>query len=113
MILRALQRVKRSLIRQEPGALEVRGRPRRGPWVSFRYSFRSIVAERDQAHVVVRERRLQDGRLESEDFEGTIDRHSAPEVLEAVQRALEERARTLFDSLAGWLLPAKRPDDDE
>jgi hypothetical protein len=121
MISRALQHVKRSLdrpargalSRQAPGVPETRRQADHGPWVSFRYSFRSVVAQGDQAHVVVRERRMRDGRLEAEDFEGTVEGHWATEVLEAMRRAVEDRARALLASFAGRFLPSRRPPDYE
>ncbi len=81
-------------------ATPARGEPRRErgwPWLSFRYSYRGIVSDGERAHVVVRERRFEDGRLEAEDLEGTLEGAAAAQLFEEARRvatdALEDASR--------------------
>ncbi len=41
------------------------------PFLSFKYSYRSIYSDGVNTHVKAKERRFENGKIESEDFEGT------------------------------------------
>ena len=43
------------------------------PFLSFRYSYRSIYSDGVNTHVKAKERRFENGKIESEDFEGTME----------------------------------------
>jgi len=43
------------------------------PFLSFRYSYRSIYSDGVNTHVKSKERRFENGKIESEDFEGTME----------------------------------------
>ena len=110
---KALERVRQAIARRRPAEVEgQQGRPR-SPWLSFRYSYRSVTADEERAHVVAREARFEDGRLETEELEGTLDRRAAAEILGAMQRLLHERASALLRPLSSLLLPRRRRDDHD
>ena len=44
------------------------------PFLSFRYSYRSIYSDGVNTHVKAKERRFENGKIESEDFEGTMEK---------------------------------------
>jgi hypothetical protein len=43
------------------------------PFLSFRYSYRSMCSDGVNTHVKAKERRFENGRIESEDFEGKME----------------------------------------
>ena len=89
----AIDRVRRavSLVRRPRQALE-RAKQSAGPWISFRASYRALSIDGERAHVVAREQRFEDGRLESASFEGTLQAGAL---------------RELLGGLLGWL-PGRR-----
>ena len=111
---KALERVRNAIARRQPAAVEARQDRPRSPWLSFRYAYRSITADEgsEQAHVVAREARFEDGKLETEELEGTLDRRAAAELLGEMQRLLHERVTALLRPLSSLLL-TRRPDDPE
>jgi len=84
------------LRRDQGGALA----PRQGsvfPWIRLRYSYRSLSTEGDRTHVVIRERRFEDGRLEAEDVEATVDRRWITGLLEQAPERLRHLLRSLLE----------------
>jgi len=90
----AIQRVRKavSLVRAPRQALQ-QARALAGPWIRFRASYRSVSLDGEQAHVVAREQRYEDGRLESATFEGTVQASAL---------------RGLLGELLGWLPGPRR-----
>lgn len=110
---KALERVRNAIARRHRQPAEVEGqqdRPR-SPWLSFRYAYRSVTADDKQAHLVAREARFEDGKLETEELEATLDRHAAAELFGAMQRLLQERASALLRPLSSLLLAPRRRGD--
>jgi hypothetical protein len=58
------------------------------PFLSFRYSYRSIYSDGVNTHVKAKERRFENGKIESEDFEGTMDQSVYNQVAKEMYRYL-------------------------
>ena len=58
------------------------------PFLSFRYSYRSIYSDGVNTHVKAKERRFENGKIESEDFEGTMDQSFYNQVAKEMHRYL-------------------------
>ena len=58
------------------------------PFLSFRYSYRSIYSDGVNTHVKAKERRFENGKIESEDFEGTMDQSVYNQVAKEINRYL-------------------------
>ena len=72
--------MKRSLVRREaktvrklPAAPATVAQPQPGGWLSFSYSHREVSLSDGKTRIRSREYRLQDGKLEAEEFDGTLD----------------------------------------
>jgi len=65
----------------------------------FRYSSTSISLEGGRAHLKVRRARSTDGTLESESFEGEVDRS----LFEEAQRQFAAQTAFFWQSFASWL----------
>jgi len=82
--------VRDALVPREGGELAER-RDTVSPWPSpsgfftFRYSSTEIYSEGGNLHVKLRETRFQDGRLKSEECEGTIDRQAYNQMMSEAQ----------------------------
>lgn len=62
--------------------------PRQGvfPFISFRYSYREISSVNGRTQIRSKDTRFADGRLESEEFEGTLGGHVYGDVVSGMQR---------------------------
>ena len=58
------------------------------PFLSFRYSYRSMYSDGVNTHVKAKERRFENGRIESEDFEGKMEQSVYNQVAEEMLRYL-------------------------
>jgi hypothetical protein len=58
------------------------------PFLSFRYSYRSIYSDGVNTHVKAKERRFENGKIESEDFEGTMEQSVYNQVVKEMHRYL-------------------------
>lgn len=72
-------------------------------FVSLRYARFSIATENDRAHVTAQQVRLEDGRLESEQLEGTLEGGEARRLLEGARQALTDRLGALLAPLRSLL----------
>ena len=59
-----------------------------GPFLSFRYSYRSMYSDGVNTHVKAKERRFENGKIESEDFEGEMEQSVYNQVAKEMQRYL-------------------------
>jgi len=75
----------------------------RGPGISFRYSFHSVQADERGAHFVAREARFEQGRLQTESLEGTIDRERYEQAIQALKGQVVQRVATLLAPIAALL----------
>ena len=58
------------------------------PFLSFRYSYRSMYSDGINTHVKAKERRFENGKIESEDFEGTMEQSVYNQVAKEMLRYL-------------------------
>jgi hypothetical protein len=56
------------------------------PFISFRYSYRSMSCFNGKTHVKSKEKRFENGKFESEEFEGTLDGNVYNKNLQAMQK---------------------------
>ena len=74
-------------------------------WLSFRYNFLGVMSDGDRAQVVARERRYENGRLEAQDFEGTLQGPAAAQLAERIahtgQRLFVETTRVALGAFQG------------
>ncbi|HNS54846.1 MAG TPA: hypothetical protein PKH25_08725 [Syntrophales bacterium] len=69
------------------GETEVFEPPQRtSPFIRFHYSYREIASVNGQTRIRSKEKRFADGRLESEEFEGTLGGHVYDNVVSGMQR---------------------------
>jgi hypothetical protein len=73
---------------------------------SFRYSSIEISATGSTAHVKRREARFENGKLKSEQFEGTIDRNVYDSYVRDFHDRLLRQTSLLMKSML-WFLPAR------
>ena len=69
------------------------------PFLSFRYSYTEITAEGGTARVKSHRAEYQDGKLESERFEGEIERSEYERTVAEAQRHFAEQTATLLRSV--------------
>lgn len=58
------------------------------PFLSFRYSYRTLYSDGVNAYVKAKERRFENGKMESEDFEGIMDQSVYNQVAKELYRYL-------------------------
>jgi hypothetical protein len=83
------ERIRRAIVPMEqadamPAHPNVMG-PAPGGFFSFRYSSTEISTQGGNIHVTMKETRYQDGRLLSEECEGTLDRHAYERMVSEAQ----------------------------
>lgn len=83
--------------------LSVAAEERRTPFFSFRYSYRSVTLDRDRAHIQAREARFEDGRLETEEFEGTTGAASYLQAVVEMQRRLAGQFVSFMGALPSFM----------
>jgi hypothetical protein len=74
---------------------------------TFRYAYASISVEGGKARVTARRAQWTDGKLESESFEGDVDRTVFDRAIEEAQRQFVAHSALLWQSFASFL-PRKR-----
>lgn len=93
----------------------------RAPWsppkafFTFRYSSTEIFSEGNNLHVKVRETRYEDGRLKSEECEGTLDRQAYGRMMNEAQGYFLNQVADFTRMLLAPLLPSpprRRPYDE-
>jgi hypothetical protein len=58
------------------------------PFLTFRYSYRSMYSDGLNTYLKAKERRFENGKIESEDFEGTMDQSIYNQVAKEMYRYL-------------------------
>lgn len=76
---------------------------RTSPFISFHYSYREISSVNGRTHIRSKEKRFADGRLESEEFEGTLDGHVYDEMVTGLQRQFLDRVEALMRPFSMFL----------
>jgi hypothetical protein len=81
---------------------------------SFRYSYRAVSDFDGRVHVKARDTRYTNGKLESEEFEGVLDRGpSFFDVHLELQRRFQEQAMSFMKSLLFPFFPFFRPRSED
>jgi len=79
----------RPIEKTQGGAMDVlEPLQRMSPFISFHYSYREIASVNGRTRIRSKEKRFADGRLESEEFEGTLGGHVYDNVVTGMQRQL-------------------------
>ena len=68
------------------------------PFISFHYSYKEISSVNGQTHVRSKEKRFANGKLESEEFEGTLGGH-------VYERMVSDMQRHFFNQMEAFLKP--------
>lgn len=90
-------KTKDEITARQGDAIERDNRPQADfPFFSFRYSYRSISAVGNRTRVVAKERRFEDGKLESEDFEGETERDVYQDALSQTMELFERQLSAFF-----------------
>jgi hypothetical protein len=74
-----------------------------GGWLSFSYSHREISSSGGQTHVRSRDVRYENGKLESESFEGTLGPGAYMQAVEQAQKLVAAQASAVLGFFAAFL----------
>lgn len=91
----------------EPRGIASPWSPPRG-FFTFRYSSTEIFSEGGNLHVKLRETRYEDGRLKSEECEGTLDRQAYNQMVSEAQGYFLNQVANFTRLLLAPLLPSSR-----
>ena len=80
-----------------------------GGFIRFRHTYRSMTRVNGQTHVKASQTRFENGRLETEEFEGTLDGETHADAVAEVQRNCLDGMTALFRSF--WGIPPGFPSD--
>jgi hypothetical protein len=75
-----------------------------GPFFSFSFSHTEMSLQGGRARVKSRSARFEDGKLETQTFEGELDRRAFDEFVDQSQRLVAQQASMFLRSLS-WFLP--------
>ncbi len=76
---------------------------RTSPFVHFHYSYREISSVNGRTRICAKEKRFADGKLESEEFEGTLDGHVYDDMVTGLQRQFLGRVEALMRPFSMFL----------
>jgi hypothetical protein len=103
----------RALSQVAPRALDVpEPAPAPSGFLSFRYSYTEVTAQGDRTQVKGRRVRLDNGRLNSESFEGELGADAFATAARRVQEQVLAQSGGLLNPFA-WLLPVRRRRSDD
>ncbi len=73
------------------------------PFISFHYSYREITSMNGRTHVRSKEKRFANGKLESEEFEGTLRGHVYDGMVSDMQRHFFNQMEALLKPFSMFL----------
>jgi hypothetical protein len=73
------------------------------PFIRFHYSYREISSVNGRTRIRAKEKRFADGKMESEEFEGTLDGHVYENMLSGMQRQFLRRMEALMKPFSLFL----------
>lgn len=79
----------------------------KSPFISFRYSYTSISSSGGKTHIKAKERRFENGKFESEEFEGTTDGSMYNNAAKELQDNFLNQVSGFYKNLLSFLLPFK------
>ena len=83
------------------------------PFISFHYSYREISSTNGQTHIRSKEKRFANGKLESEEFEGTLGGHVYDRMVSDLQRQFLNQMEAFLKPFSMFLPFAPRDRKDE
>jgi hypothetical protein len=102
----------RAVRRRDDTPIEVEPVRTRGPFMTFHYAYTEVSVRGGSAQVRRRTTRLEDGRITTESFEGTLEPGAYDAAVREVQRAFVEPQAALLKMFAA-ILPFRRTPRDE
>lgn len=76
---------------------------RTSPFIQFHYSYREISSVNGRTRIRAKEKRFAAGKLESEEFEGTLDGHVYENMIAGMQRQVLGQMEALMKSFSMFL----------
>jgi hypothetical protein len=73
------------------------------PFISFRYSYKSISSDGERTHIQASENRFKNGKFESEEFEGTMDKNVYDQMVGEMNRYFEKQMELFFKPFTMFL----------
>ena len=83
------------------------------PFISFHYSYKEISSINGHTHIRSKEKRFANGKLESEEFEGTLGGHVYERMVSDMQRHFFNQMEALLKSFSMFLPFGSRDRNDE
>ena len=83
------------------------------PFISFHYSYREISSINGRTHIRSKEKRFANGKLESEEFEGTLGGHAYDRMVSDLQRHFLNQMEAFLKPFSVFLPFASRDRKDE
>ena len=83
------------------------------PFFSFHYSYKEISSINGHTHIRSKEKRYANGKLESEEFEGTLGGHVYDNMVSDMQRHFFNQMEALLKSFSMFLPFGSRDRNDE
>jgi hypothetical protein len=98
---------------RDDAPLEVEPVRSRGPFMTFHYAYTEVSLRGGSAQVRRRTTRLEDGRITTESFEGTLEPGADGAAVREVQRAFALQQAALLRMFAAFLPFRRTPRDEE
>jgi len=80
-------------------------------FISYRYSYKSVSSFNGKTHIKAKQERFENGKFETEEFEGTADGNLYDNAVEDLQRSLIQNFSSLFNPFS--FLPSFSQKDDK
>jgi hypothetical protein len=103
----------RAVRRRDDTPLEVEPVRTRTPFMSFHYSYTQVSVRGGSAQVRRRSTRLEDGRITTESFEGTLEPGAYEAAVREVQGSFALQQAAFLNMLAAFLPFRRTPPDEE
>jgi primase-polymerase (primpol)-like protein len=79
----------------------------KSPFISFRYSYTSISSSGGKTHIKAKGRRFENGKFDSEEFEGTMNGSMYNNAVKELQDNFLNQVSGFYKNLLSFLLPLK------
>jgi hypothetical protein len=66
------------------------------PFLSYKYSYKSISSDGEKTHIKARENRFEDGKFESEEFQGTMDNNMYNQLVKEMNSYFSKQMELFF-----------------
>jgi hypothetical protein len=82
------------------------------PFFSFKYSCKSISSFAGKSHIKIKEQRFENGKFETEEFEGTTDGNIYNNMISEMQNYYSNQISILMKSWSSFFSPLSTKDND-